>query len=147
MEICAQRSVGILPAHTLWAAKPERPIATKFFLDISPEQQLRRFRQRLDDPARHWKISENDYAERELWDDYISAYEEALSKTSHKHAPWFIIPSNHKWFRNLAVATIVAETLESLGMEFPEPTVNIDETARKYHHAELEQEKKTGKSE
>jgi hypothetical protein len=55
--------------------------------------------------------------------------EEALSKMSHKHAPWFIIPSNHKWFRNPAVATIVVETLESLGMEFPEPTVNIDEIA------------------
>lgn len=58
----------------------------KFFLHISPEEQLLRFRQRLDDPARHWKISENDYAERELWDDYISAYEEAISKTSKRHA-------------------------------------------------------------
>jgi PPK2 family polyphosphate:nucleotide phosphotransferase len=58
----------------------------KFFLHISPEEQLLRFRQRLDDPARHWKISENDYAERELWDDYISAYEEAIRKTSTKHA-------------------------------------------------------------
>ena len=60
---------------------------------ISPEEQLIRFRQRLDDPARHWKISENDYTERDLWDDYISAYEEAIRKTSMKHAPWFIIPA------------------------------------------------------
>jgi len=118
----------------------------KFFLHISPEEQLLRFRQRLDDPARHWKISENDYAERELWDDYISAYEEAIRKTSMKHAPWFIIPANNKWFRNLAVARIVAETLESLGMKFPEPTVNIKKIVRKYHHAELEEEKKIGKS-
>jgi hypothetical protein len=118
----------------------------KFFLHISPEEQLIRFRQRLDDPARHWKISENDYAERELWDDYISAYEEAIRKTSMKHAPWFIIPANNKWFRNLAVASIVAETLESLGMKFPEPTVNIKDIAHKYHHAELEEEKKIGKS-
>jgi PPK2 family polyphosphate:nucleotide phosphotransferase len=118
----------------------------KFFLHISPEEQLLRFRQRLDDPARHWKISENDYAERELWDDYISAYEEAIRKTSTKHAPWFIIPANNKWFRNLAVARIVVETLESLGMKFPEPTVNIEEIARKFHHAELEEEKKIGKS-
>jgi PPK2 family polyphosphate:nucleotide phosphotransferase len=118
----------------------------KFFLHISPEEQLLRFRQRLEDPARHWKISENDYAERELWDDYITAYEEAIRKTSTKHAPWFIIPANNKWFRNLAVARIVAEQLESLGMKFPEPTVNIKEIARKYHHAELEEEKKIGKS-
>jgi PPK2 family polyphosphate:nucleotide phosphotransferase len=118
----------------------------KFFLHISPEEQLLRFRQRLDDPARHWKISENDYAERELWDDYVSAYEEAIRKTSTKHAPWFIIPANNKWFRNLAVARIVVETLESLGMKFPEPTVNIEEIARKFHHAELEEEKKIGKS-
>jgi PPK2 family polyphosphate:nucleotide phosphotransferase len=118
----------------------------KFFLHISPEEQLLRFRRRLEDLARHWKISENDYAERELWDDYISAYEEAIRKTSTKHAPWFIIPSNNKWFRNLVVAGIVAETLESLGLAFPEPTVNINEIARKYHQAELEEEKKIGKS-
>ncbi len=118
----------------------------KFFLHISPEEQLLRFRQRLDDPARHWKISENDYAERELWDDYITAYEDAILKTSTKHAPWFIIPANNKWFRNLAVARIVDETLESLGMKFPEPTVDIKEIARKYHHAELEEENKIGKS-
>jgi PPK2 family polyphosphate:nucleotide phosphotransferase len=118
----------------------------KFFLHISPEEQLLRFRQRLEDPARHWKISENDYAERELWADYISAYEEAIRKTSTKGAPWFIIPSNKKWFRNLAVAKIVTETLESLGMNFPEPTVNIKEIAHKYHHAELEEKKKIGKS-
>src|SRR5271157_6111187 len=118
----------------------------KFFLHISPEEQLLRFKQRLDDPSRHWKISENDYTERELWGDYISAYEDAISKTSTKHAPWFIIPANNKWFRNLAIAKIVVETLESLGMKFPEPTVNIKEIARKYHHAELEEENKIGKS-
>jgi hypothetical protein len=81
-----------------------------------------------------------------LWDDYISAYEEAIRKTSTKHAPWFIIPANNKWFRNLAIARIVAETLESLDMKLPEPTVDIKEIARKYHHAELEEEKKIGKS-
>ena len=77
---------------------------------------------------------------------YISAYEEAIRKTSMKHAPWFIIPANNKWFRNLAVASIVAETLESLGMKFPEPTVNIKDIAHKYHQAELKEEKKIGKS-
>jgi hypothetical protein len=67
----------------------------------------------------------------ELWDDYIAAYEDAIRETSTKHAPWFIIPANNKWFRNLAVAKIVVETLESLGMQFPEPTVNPN------HGAEL----------
>ncbi len=112
----------------------------KFFLHISADEQLRRFKQRIDDPARHWKISESDYAEREFWDEYTKAYEDALGETSTKHAPWFVIPANHKWFRNLAVSRIVAETLESQGMSFPEPTVDIEEVKRKYHQAELEEE-------
>ena len=107
----------------------------KFYLHISPDEQLRRFRQRLDDPTRHWKISEADYSERELWNEYMKAYEEALSKTSTKYAPWFIIPSNQKWFRNLAVSKIVVETLESLDMKFPEPSVDIEDIQRKYHRA------------
>lgn len=116
----------------------------KFFLHISPEEQLRRFKLRLDDPARHWKISEGDYAEREFWDDYTQAYEEALSKTSTKHAPWFIIPSNNKWFRNLAVAKIVAEKMESLGMKLPPCKVDIEEVRQKYHLAEEKEERKIG---
>lgn len=108
----------------------------KFFLHISADEQLRRFKQRLDDPARHWKITDADYAERKLWPDYQDAYEDVLSKTSTKHAPWFVIPANHKWFRNLAVSRIVTETLESLGMKFPEPVVNIDKIRRQYHAAE-----------
>ncbi len=112
----------------------------KFFLHVSPEEQLRRFKQRLDDPARHWKISEADYAERELWPQYTQAYEDALRKTSTKHAPWYVIPANHKWFRNLAVSKIVVETLESLNMKFPEPTVDLDDITRKYHASEQEEE-------
>jgi|WetSurMetagenome_2_1015567.scaffolds.fasta_scaffold01597_10 PPK2 family polyphosphate:nucleotide phosphotransferase len=117
----------------------------KFFLHISPEEQLLRFKQRLDDAARHWKISDADYAERKLWPDYTKAYEEALSKTSTKHAPWFVIPSNNKWFRNLAVSKIVAETMESLGMKFPKPTVDIERVRRQYHEAERSEEKILGK--
>jgi PPK2 family polyphosphate:nucleotide phosphotransferase len=117
----------------------------KFFLHISPEVQLERFKLRLDDPARHWKISEEDYAEREFWDDYTRAYEDALSKTSTKHAPWFIIPSNMKWFRNLAVAKIVAEKMESLGMKLPKPKVDIEEIRQKYHMSEEEEIGKIGK--
>ena len=105
----------------------------KFYLHIDPDEQLARFRQRIEDPARHWKISDGDYAERPFWDAYTEAFQDALSKTSTEHAPWFVIPSNHKWFRNLAVSRIVAETLESLGMKFPEPTVDIDQIKQKYH--------------
>jgi len=107
----------------------------KFYLHIDPEEQLRRFKQRIDDPARHWKISDGDYTERPFWDAYTAAFEDAVGKCSTGQAPWFVIPSNHKWFRNLAISRIVAETLESLKMAFPEPSVDIEEIRRKYHAA------------
>ena len=107
----------------------------KFFLHISKEEQLERFKQRLDDPARNWKISDSDYKERELWDDYTEAFEDVFAKTSTNHAPWYIIPSNHKWFRNLAVSQIVADTMEDLGMKMPKPTVDLDDIRREYHQA------------
>ena len=113
----------------------------KFYLHIDAAEQLDRFKQRIDDPNRHWKISESDYTERRYWDDYKRAYEDAISKCSTKHAPWYIIPSNHKWFRNLAVSQILVDTLESLNMQFPAPTVNIEEIKRKYHSALEAQEK------
>ncbi|WOJ89230.1 polyphosphate kinase 2 family protein [Methylocapsa polymorpha] len=116
----------------------------KFFLHISKEEQLARFEKRLDDPARNWKISESDYSERELWGDYVLAFEDALTATSTHHAPWYVIPSNHKWFRNLAVSQIVADTMEDLKMSFPKPTVDLADIRRKYHAAVLE-EKKAGK--
>ena len=107
----------------------------KFFLHISEEEQLSRFAERLQDPTRNWKISETDYTERALWDDYIEAFEDAISATSTKEAPWYVIPSNHKWFRNLAVSQIMADTMESLSMAFPEPSVDLAEIRRKYHAA------------
>lgn len=107
----------------------------KFYLHISKDEQLRRFKQRLDDPARQWKISEADYKERAYWDDYVAAYEDAISRCSTAHAPWFIIPSNHKWFRNLAIARIVVEHLNSLHMKYPKPTVDIGHIRREYHTA------------
>jgi len=110
-------------------------LVLKFFLHISPEEQLERFKQRLDDPARQWKISESDYAERAFWKDYMAAYEEAIERTSTERAPWFVIPANHKWFRNLAVSEIVVEALESLHMKTPKPVVDLDEIRRKYHQA------------
>ena len=117
----------------------------KFFLHISPEEQLERFKQRLDDPARNWKISEADYSERELWPKYTEAYEEALAKTSTAHAPWFVIPANHKWFRNLAASQIIAETMEDMKLKLPPTRVNLDEVRRKYHAAAVTQEKQNGK--
>lgn len=105
----------------------------KFFLHITKDEQLRRFKRRLDDPARRWKISETDYSERELWDSYEAAYEDAISKCSTEDAPWFVIPANHKWFRDLAIAQIITETMERLGIELPKPTVNVADIRRKYH--------------
>lgn len=107
----------------------------KFFLYISPDEQLDRFRKRLDDPERQWKISESDYAERALWDDYIAAYEAMLHHCSTEVAPWYVIPSNHKWFRNLAVSKIIVETLEDMHLSLPAPSVDLDAIRRAYHAA------------
>ncbi|QDT88758.1 polyphosphate kinase 2 family protein [Gimesia algae] len=107
----------------------------KFYLHISKEEQLKRFKERLDDPTKQWKISEADYKERLYWDDYIAAYEEALSRCSMEYAPWFVIPADHKWFRNLAVARIVVEYLEGLNMQRPEPRVDLEHIRREYHAA------------
>ena len=120
-----------------WSSQNNTTIL-KFFLWISKEEQLARFKLRLDDPARQWKISESDYKEREKWDDYSKAFEAALSKCSTKHAPWYVIPSNHKWFRNLAVSQIIADTLEELHLHPPKPTVDIEEIRRLYHQASEE---------
>ena len=110
----------------------------KFFLHISPEEQLLRFKQRLDDPSRHWKISESDYSERELWPQYIEAYEDAMAVTSTKRAPWYVIPANHKWFRNLAISQIIADTMDGMGLQLPPTRVDIADIRRKYHAAERE---------
>jgi PPK2 family polyphosphate:nucleotide phosphotransferase len=107
----------------------------KFYLHVSAEEQLKRFKDRLDDPLRQWKISEADYTERSYFADYLRAYEEVFAKTSTPHAPWFIIPSDHKWFRNLAVSKIVVETLDSLGMKLPHTTVDLEDIRRKYDEA------------
>jgi polyphosphate kinase 2 (PPK2 family) len=113
----------------------------KFFPHIDKAEQLARFGERLEDPARNWKISEADYSERELWDDYIAAFEDALAATSTQHAPWYVIPANHKWFRNLAVSQIVADTIEDLGLTVPQPSVDLADIRRKYHRALLAERK------
>jgi len=110
----------------------------KFFLHISKKEQLARFKQRLDDPSRQWKISEADYHERTYWEDYMKAFEDMLQRTSTACAPWYVIPSNHKWFRDIAVSEIVCRTLEDLNMKWPDPVVDLSEIRRRFHRAEAE---------
>lgn len=107
----------------------------KLFLHISKDEQLARFAKRLKDPARNWKISDSDYTERRLWDDYIRAFEETLPETSTPSAPWYVIPSDNKWYRNLVVSEILVRTLREMNPEFPPPTVDLDEIRRAYHAA------------
>jgi PPK2 family polyphosphate:nucleotide phosphotransferase len=91
----------------------------KFFLHISPEEQLERFRERYDDATKRWKFKLGDLEERKRWDDYMAAYEEALERCSTDLAPWYVIPSDRKWFRNMAIAEILADALERLDPQFP----------------------------
>lgn len=93
----------------------------KFFLHISKEEQKRRLQDRLDDPTKNWKFSMQDLEERKLWDRYMEAYEEALSRCSTSYAPWYIIPSDRKWVRNLAISRIIVETMENLRLAWPRP--------------------------
>jgi PPK2 family polyphosphate:nucleotide phosphotransferase len=98
----------------------------KFYLHISKDEQKERLQARLDDPEKIWKFRKGDLADRALWDDYRSAFEDAISKCSTEAAPWYVIPANRKWARNIAVAEIVASTLESMNPQFPEPESGLD---------------------
>jgi len=113
----------------------------KFYLHISPEEQLARFKMRLDDPNRNWKIHTSDYTEREYWPAYIEAFEDALRETSTQQAPWYVIPSNHKWFRDLAISRILVDTLDEMDLKIPKPSVDLKAIRLQYHSAEIAQEK------
>jgi PPK2 family polyphosphate:nucleotide phosphotransferase len=91
----------------------------KFFLHLSKDEQKRRFIERLDNPDKNWKFSENDAAERGHWKDYMNAYEETIRKTATKYAPWYVIPADNKWFTRVAVAAAVIEVLTSLDLAYP----------------------------
>jgi PPK2 family polyphosphate:nucleotide phosphotransferase len=130
---CQQHYEDIRAFESLLVQRGTRIL--KFFLHISKEEQLARFARRLDEPSHNWKISEADYTERAYWDDYQSAYEDALRATSRKHAPWYVVPANHKWFRNLVVGQVVAATLAAAHLSYPKPTVDLDDIRRKYHAA------------
>jgi polyphosphate kinase 2 (PPK2 family) len=102
-----------------------RVTIAKFYLHISKDEQKQRFDARIDDPNKRWKISADDFKERKYWDEYTKAYEEALTQCNSDQAPWYIVPANKKWFRNLAVSQILVETLEDLKMSFPPATIDV----------------------
>ncbi|TAK01462.1 MAG: polyphosphate kinase 2 family protein [Chloroflexota bacterium] len=130
--VLAER-IGELVPEATWARRYdainafERLLAVegttiiKLFLHISPAEQLERLRARLADPAKRWKFRRSDLRDRERWDVAIAAFDDALTRCSTAEAPWYVIPSDHKWFRNLAVGTIVADAIEALQPAFPEP--------------------------
>jgi PPK2 family polyphosphate:nucleotide phosphotransferase len=97
-------------------------VVIKFFLNVSKKEQKRRFLERLDNPQKHWKFSAADLAEREYWDDYMRAYEQAIVATSTKHAPWYIVPADHKWVTRAVVADVITSTIRGLGLEHPTPS-------------------------
>ena len=137
-DLVTERFAGIL--HGLPVLYPVEILIQGFVIGlplyISKKEQLARFKKRLDDPERQWKISDSDYKERAYWGDYVKAFEDVLTKTSTEYAPWFIIPSNHKWFRDLAVSQIIVRQMEEMEIQLPKPTVNLAEIRREYHQAE-----------
>lgn len=99
----------------------------KLFLHISSEEQRARLQARVDDPNKRWKFRAGDLDDRKLWGSFQAAYEEALTRTSSENAPWYVVPSNRKWYRNLVVSNILIETLEKLDPRFPEPATDLEE--------------------
>ena len=104
----------------------------KFYLHISAEEQKERLRARLEDPTKHWKFHPNDLKERQLWKEYLRAYEDALEKTSTRYAPWYIVPANKKWYRDLVIASVILETLKDLKMEYPQPEYDVASILRDF---------------
>lgn len=98
----------------------------KFYLHIDLKEQKERMLERIDKPEKRWKFNPGDLKERSRWDEYLKAYEEVLSKTSTSYAPWYIIPSNKKWYRNLMISRILVDKLNSLGMSYPQPEGDFD---------------------
>ncbi len=98
----------------------------KFYLHIDLDEQKERLQARLDDPTKHWKFRIGDLEERKLWPEYMKAFEDVLSKTSTEYAPWYIIPANRKWFRDLVISNVLVDTLEGLKMKYPESEENLD---------------------
>jgi PPK2 family polyphosphate:nucleotide phosphotransferase len=103
----------------------EGSTVVKFYLHISREEQRSRLQARIDDPTKRWKFAAGDLEERRRWDRYLEAYEEAISRTSTEFAPWYVVPADRKWYRDLVVATVLVEILEGLGLQHPQPPEDI----------------------
>jgi PPK2 family polyphosphate:nucleotide phosphotransferase len=97
----------------------------KFYLHIDKDEQKERLKARLDDSSKHWKFSLADLQERKLWPDYMQAYQDVLNLTSTSWAPWYVVPANHKWYRDLVISTVLVQTLEDLKMKFPQTNVDL----------------------
>jgi PPK2 family polyphosphate:nucleotide phosphotransferase len=103
----------------------EGTLILKFFLNISQEEQKKRFQARLENETKQWKFNPDDLKERALWTDYMQAYEDLLNKTTTDYAPWYVVPSDHKWFRDLVVADAIVHALKELKMEYPKPVFDV----------------------
>jgi PPK2 family polyphosphate:nucleotide phosphotransferase len=99
----------------------------KFFLNITRDEQRKRLLERIDMPEKRWKFSSADLSERKLWDQYMLAYQDLLNETSTAIAPWYIVPSNHNWYRDLVVASVLVKGLEGLDMHYPEPAEDVEQ--------------------
>ena len=98
----------------------------KFYLHISKEEQKERFQERLDDSTKNWKFNPGDLDHRARWDDYMAAFEEVFYRTSTEEAPWYVVPADKKWYRNIVIARTIVETLEGLDMQYPEPEMDLE---------------------
>jgi PPK2 family polyphosphate:nucleotide phosphotransferase len=112
-------------------------VIRKFFLHLSKEEQRRRFLERLEDPAKNWKFSAGDVTEREAWSDYQDAYEAAVQATATKHAPWYVVPADHKWYAHLVIASAIIEAMGDLDLAFPETEKGKRKELRKIRDALL----------
>jgi PPK2 family polyphosphate:nucleotide phosphotransferase len=92
----------------------------KFYLHVSKKEQKKRFLKRIEEPEKHWKFSADDIRERQYWDDYMNAYQDMIRNTATKHAPWYVVPADHKWFTRMIVAAAVIDAMDSLDLEYPE---------------------------
>ncbi len=137
-EVLVVRVHGLVP-EDVWSRRYEHIRAfeqllvdegvtiRKFFLNISKDEQRKRFQDRLDRPDKHWKFAKADLDERELWDDYQAAFTDMLAETSTEDAPWYVIPANRKWYRNVAISEILVDTLVGLDMQYPPPEPGLDD--------------------
>jgi len=110
----------------------------KFYLHISPQEQLERFGERITDPEKHWKLNPGDYTARQKWGEYREAYHDVFEKCSPQHAPWFVIPADRKWHRNAAVAGVVLQALEEMDPQLPKVDVDVEEMRQMYQQAKRE---------